>query len=278
MGKVISYKEIEAAVSSDWQPFDYKVTQWHATEKDKDSYSLEEVIEGVNNGAIPFAFLCYIKSYVDGLSEEEESLIKKTLKIDDSSEEVRLSYNVKNSARITDSKNVENSEAVDGSLYVYDSKNIFNSEYVQLSENVSLSNGIYKGRHIHQSESVDLALYIEGSSFINGSSHIAFSSNVSNSLFCFSCREIENSLFCAFLKSPDSKYNVFNNAISEEKFKRILGDIQRMFGDIIQAPSKLTDAMVEDFKNYCALIPGYDETLFNFIMSKTLVPARDGKI
>ena len=269
-----SYNWLVKTLERDMQPMPFEIAQWREANEGahpSDEYDLAELCEGVKDGEVPYSILWLLLRYYEFKREDILRIVCGALNIDIylyDTREVRNVYDVHGKCKDIEScESINDSEDVSLSSYVKNSKNVNSSKYVADSQYVSGSKRITRGYEVLNSTNVNRSSFIHKSEDINGSYYITSSSNVGNSIFCFGCENFSHGLFCAFIKNEVNKFYIFNKEVSEEEFKQITSDLLVIFDKFFEHSKGFASPReMNDFKEYCSLIPGYDEVLFNYLM------------
>ena len=168
-------------------------------------------------------------------TEEEKALYRKKLEINCG----EYNYSIYHSDKISNSKNVTHSHAVENSEYIFhsedviNSNSILNSKVVENSQMVYESNFVYDSRKIELSNNITNGLCIVDSDYVFNSDHIINAAAVKYSAYVGdlavdSTKRIDHSyfitrgvdlsycLFCSNLQGK--KYHLFNKEITPEEY------------------------------------------------------------
>jgi hypothetical protein len=165
---------------------------------------------------------------------------------------------------------VVESQKIQKSTQVFDSKDIVNSTRVGASSNIFDSQDVYKGNKIYRSRAI-----IESEDLTN-CSMIRKGAKLSDSLYCANCENSGNLMFCFDQKGQD--YLLFNKPITEEEFESVKEKILSFgaeevfptfdFGEFPQYRDTgfnlLTIYFSPEFEAFIKTLPNYDP----FIMFK----------
>lgn len=261
MGK-ISLKKIIEMVEKDLQSLDNNVMAWIVSEENKhpDKYTIDELCYGVEEGTVPYEMLWYVLIYCN-ISDEEKDKIRESLEIGGKSNSeikdsnIRFSYDV----------GMFCSE-IYKSKYVKNSRKVSYSDYVNASYSVTSSCVVNASNQVYASQNIDRSKFIGESSNIRNSCFIEKSKDIDNCLFCSSCENFKNGLFCAFIKNEENDYYIFNKKVSKEEFDNIKKILYTHFRKIFEEGANVKERDIVAFKKYCTIIPGYDYSLFEYLL------------
>ena len=76
----------------------------------------------------------------------------------------------------------------------------------------------------------------------------------------------KNGLFCAFIKNEENDYYIFNKKVSKEEFDNIKKILYTHFRKIFEEGANVKERDIVAFKKYCTMIPGYDYSLFEYLL------------
>lgn len=255
MGKV-SLKKIAEMVEKDLQSLDNNVMAWIVSEENKhpDEYTIDELCYGVEEGTIPYEMLWYILIYCN-ISDEEKDKIRESLEIAKDFSSIRFSYDVDCFC-----------SEIYKSKYVKASQKVYYSDYVDVSNSITSSCVVYASSQVYGSQNINRSKFIGESSNIRNSCFIEKSKDIDNCLFCSNCENFKNGLFCAFIKNEESDYYIFNKKVSKEEFDNIKKILYTHFRKIFEEGANVKERDIVAFKKYCTMIPGYDYSLFEYLL------------
>lgn len=208
-----------------------------------------EMLDVIERGHMPYEALHWGYKWLDPNEEEQKAYWEKVKVIN--SEGIDDSDNVTNSRLIVESSFVTSSEAIyncqniTNSKYSVKSSYIDNSEYVFDSNFIDNSYHIYKSNNISNSNEIYDSIYVANSHGIYRSNNIVsshsiwHSENITDCYFCGYCKDLSHSLFCT---NQEGEYLLFNKPIDKNRFEMIQKQYTRFAGRLT-----LFDTWREDF-------------------------------
>ena len=198
-----------------------------------------EMLEMIEHGHLPYHALHWGYKWLDPNQNEVEAYWKKVRV--ENSEGVDESDHVTNSRIISFSTQVDNSESVYHSNEIFNSRYVTNSrcvtdgEFIDNSEFVDRSMKILRGKNVTDSSEVVDSIYVANSHGVFDSNNIVdahyiwHSNSLTNCGFCFNCYGLINSLFC--FGQENGEYMLFNKQIDKMRFEMIMKQFKRYVGD-----------------------------------------------
>lgn len=182
-------------------------------------------------------------------------------------QQISKSKHVNNSAEVRDSENVNNSLQVTGGRYVDDSSFIAESRFITQSKNIYLSDNIEASVEVARSNSVVNSQGIFQCGNVVDCRDLRMCQNLDSSYFCADCKDGEKLLFCQDLSN--AKCYIFNHAISERQYERIVQQYNRFCGDGIKFLYNwdTVDGVPEVNFNYGKHYLGFSEIFWTWVAS-----------
>ena len=184
---------------------------------------------------VPMEFLHECYKWLDLSKEEITAYWNRICVVNsegiDESDHVSNSRLIVDSSDILDSESVINSKQVTNSKYISSSMYVDNSQFISFSAFVDNSQKILRGKNVTDSTEVVDSVYVVNSHGVFGSNNISdsrfvhHSNNLTNCAFCFNCNNLNNSLFC--FNSEDNEYLLFNKKIDQSRFDMIYKQFKR---------------------------------------------------
>ena len=188
-----------------------------------------EMLYMIEHGHMPYHALHWGYKWLDPNEEEIAAYWKRVAVIDsegiNESDHVTNSKIVSHSSTITDSEEIYRSKNVNASNYITYSEDVENSQDVGNSSFIWDSRQVLNSSNITNSEEVFESTYIVNSDGIFRSSNIVEgigiwnSHNLTDCGYCADCKDLKNSLFCQGVE--EGEYILFNKPIDKVRFETI---------------------------------------------------------
>lgn len=188
-----------------------------------------EMLHMIEHGHMPYHALHWGYKWLDPNEEEIAAYWQRVAVVDsegiNESDHVTNSKIVSHSSTITDSEEIYRSKNVNASNYITYSEDVENSQDVGNSSFIWDSRQVLNSSNITNSEEVFESTYIVNSDGVFRSSNIVEgmgiwnSHNLTDCGYCADCKDLKNSLFCQ--GAEDGEYMLFNKPIDKVRFETI---------------------------------------------------------
>ena len=188
-----------------------------------------EMLYMIEKGHMPYHALHWGYKWLDPNKDEVAAYWKRVAVVNsegvDESDHITNSKLVSFSSSVMDSTEIHRSKNINASNYIIDSEDIENSQCVGNSSFIYDSRQVLNSSNITHSEEVVESTYVVNSDGVFCSSNILEgtaiikSHNLTNCGYCADCANLNNALFCQNIK--DSQYMLFNKLIDKTRFEVI---------------------------------------------------------
>lgn len=210
------------------------VTDWTRKAMEEAGYVGKEIKDMIADYMLP-DLACNLMFELE-LPDEDMALLKECAEIDDKSNGIYKSCEVKNSSRIAGSRDVTDSHGLINSTHVSNSSFIYDSTNVDTSELVFNSGRVVDSIYISNSYNVGHSKVIVNSKNAIGSMFIYGADSASYSLLCSSIlanREPQHFYYC-ILCTQSYDYAILNHEVPKEQFEDIRVRVMNILKDYLK--------------------------------------------